>query len=287
MDLPPKARRTIVELLQPLVTDSAQRQSFVTSTLHMTNIPQQIDYSGSSEAFAERLLTRVLDYGTVDSQPAVILLLDGIAERVGQNHQQTLAVIREIAETSAPIQPTNAPLSSVQGGTPEIPLLQVIIGVVTVLFLPLLIATLGNVPAAGQFWLIFLAVTLGLGIIFVAFSFSASARAAIRQRAALYISGFAVLVGIVVPWLALVTASAFAGTSVYSNTDATATQANIQTQASIVNATASAALAQATELAVTLDAAATRDAEVNATLTAVAVTQAFFDQVQTELAPFE
>lgn len=106
MRMPPSLFKEIVELLTPLPcfeSERARRALLVSAGLR--DVLTDVDCAGTPQEFVPLLLHRLLEYGDIDGEPALFLLLRSAAETVGMEKKRLLHAFetRIIAEQNAPL----------------------------------------------------------------------------------------------------------------------------------------------------------------------------------------
>jgi len=106
MRISPSLFKEIVELLKPLScfeNERARRALLVSAGLR--DVLTDVDCAGASQEFVPLLLHRLLEYGDIEGEPALFLLLRSVAETVGMEKKRLLHAFeaRIITEQTAPL----------------------------------------------------------------------------------------------------------------------------------------------------------------------------------------
>lgn len=112
MSLDRQTRNAIVDFLDDYL-DSDQRRALVESAFFGTNIPASLDYNGSNRVFADRLVNKLLRYGSDESgEPVLAVFLNVMKAHVGDDKQAELDTftdaIREAGSKSGTVKSTNS-----------------------------------------------------------------------------------------------------------------------------------------------------------------------------------
>lgn len=80
----------LVEVLQPFFQNEDSRKRIVRSTFYDSTLPKMIDWGGSSGSFTPYLISTLLEYGQLDDQDALIILLQEVRKDAGLETQARL-----------------------------------------------------------------------------------------------------------------------------------------------------------------------------------------------------
>src|SRR5688572_13348228 len=86
----------IIGLIEPFVRTEGERLALVETVLYTAQRNSDIDFAGSPDEFARRLIYRLRDYGEIEpGKPALWALLDAIRPNVGADLQTQIDALRD------------------------------------------------------------------------------------------------------------------------------------------------------------------------------------------------